>query len=240
MLFVLILLAVIVFGYAAVLAPRIVTFVRIAREVRRTTKPFISLSKNPRKRIAILGDSSMYSAGATAAHLTIGGLMADKFPRAVVETLAVNGAQTKDLMDQLERKQFGHYDIMLIGIGGNDVVRFEKFSNIERQLSEALKTASKHADQIVLCHSVNVGNIGFFPFPINLIFDRRTRKLSELYDKLAKQYPKVTYVNFYRPIRDDYYTKHTRAQFLAADGFHASDYANKYFFDLIYKNALHK
>jgi lysophospholipase L1-like esterase len=233
--FILILLTVVVVGYAALLGPRVMRFIRISREVKRTTKPFTAVSDQHKKHLAILGDSSMYSAGATQPHLTIGGLMAADYPNASVETLAVNGAQVKDLPSQLANLQFERYEFVLVGVGGNDVVRFENFSNVERQLSEFLASASKVTDKIVLCHSVNIGNIGFFPFPINRIFDRRTRQLSEMYERLAEQHKNVTYVNFYRPLHDDYYTKHTRAQFLAADGFHASDYANKYFYELIQK-----
>jgi lysophospholipase L1-like esterase len=238
MMFVLWAVVLVIVVYTAILVPRVIRFVRIARRVKRTTKPFTALPQKAKQHIAILGDSSMYSAGATAVHLTIGGLMAEKYPRATVETLAVNGEQVKDLAGQLARKKFDRYDLILIGVGGNDVVRFEKFSKLERQLDVLLDEVSKVANKVVLCHSVNIGNIGFFPFPINLIFDRRTRKLSQLYEKLVEDYPKVAYVNFYRPIHDDYYTKHTRVQFLAADGFHASDYANKYFFDLIYEKTL--
>jgi hypothetical protein len=91
------------------------------------------------------------------------------------------------------------------------------------------------ADILILFHCVNLGNIGFFLFPLNHFYAYRTRKVSYLFKKITDNYTNVHYVNFYRPMSNDFYTSKTRKKFIADDSFHPSDHANQFFFDLIWK-----
>lgn len=210
---------------------------RTSRAMRLKEKlpAYTRMPKGARQHILILGDSTMYSAGATDPAFTIGGLLANKYPDATIETLAVNGAKIHDLVQQMPRAQFTQYDLIIVGIGGNDIVQLSNYKSATQELQRFLVEISKHAHKIVLCHSVNIGNIGFFPFPLNYLFDYRSRKFSQQFSAISRNMPKVISVDFYRPMHHDHYTRTTRKQFLAADNFHASDYANQYFFDLIWK-----
>jgi lysophospholipase L1-like esterase len=199
------------------------------------SKPYFRVVKDTDQHILILGDSTMYGAGIKDPNNAMGALLGAKYPAAGVETHAANGEKIKDLHNQLKKAHYKHYDIIVIGIGGNDIIRFSRYTTIQRELTAFLEEASQIAKQIILCHCVNVGNIGFFRFPLNYIYDYRTRKLSHLYTKIVTQFPKTHYVNFYRPKHNDHYTKTTRKKFIADDSFHPSDYSNQYFFDLIWK-----
>lgn len=110
---------------------------------------------------------------------------------------------------------------------------FSSFAEVERELRHFLDDTREKANLIVLFHCVNIGNIGFFLPPLSYLYGYRSRKLSQLYKKVVRDYPSVQYVNFYRPRRKDFYDKKTRARFIADDQFHPSDYANRFFFDMI-------
>lgn len=227
----LILLVVLAVGYIALMGWRIRNYVKSARAVRKTTQPYFK-SGTTSHHLLVLGDSTMYGAGIVDPANTIGGLLSAQYHGSSVETLAVNGARVRDLKTQFSRAQENHYQLIFMGIGGNDVVLLSNYQQLEIELRQFLDMVSAKADKIILTHCVNVGNIGFFVPPLSYLFDYRTRKLSQLYSKITADYPSVSYVSFYRPRNNDYYTKKTRQKFIAADGFHPSDYANQYFFEL--------
>lgn len=183
------------------------------------------------EHILVIGDSTMHGYGAEKPKNTIGGLLSVRYPKASIETVAINGARLHDLPQQFTHAKHEHYKLMFLGIGGNDVMRMTSFKDIESHLEEFLLVASARADRIILVHSVNLGNTGVFAFPLNRLFDYRTRRLSQIYERVAANFEKVHYVSFYRPLGKDFYNSpRSRAKFIASDGFHPSDYANRFFF----------
>ncbi len=230
----LIIIGLIVVGYILVMAVQMLRYGTAARAAAKITKPYTRIPKDASQHVLVLGDSTMYGAGTKNPDLTVSGLLADKYPKASVETLAKNGAKVKGLHEQLSKVRYQQYDLILIGIGGNDIVQLSTYSSVRRELVAFLTRISKISPQIILCHSANIGNIGFFPFPLNYFYDYRSRQLSKQYKDVAVQFPNITYVNFYRPLHNDHYDKTTRKKFIADDAFHPNEYANKYFFDLIW------
>lgn len=216
--------------------PRTLRFLAVSRSVKATTQPFYSGDTQTAPRhILVVGDSTMYGAGATSPDKTLGGLLAAHYPGASIETVAENGARVRDLAAQLSQARCERYDLIIIGVGGNDIVRLSRYSVLRRQLRQILERVSNRAETVVLLHSLNIGNTGFFIFPLNRLFDYRTQQLSLLYQAVVQGFSNVIYLNTYRPAKSDYYTPSTRPQFLAADGYHPSDYATEFFFQLILK-----
>lgn len=201
--------------------------------VRSESIPFNKI--NGTEHILVIGDSTMHGYGAEEPQNTIGGLLSKRYPNASIETVAINGARLVDLPAQFAVANHHKYKLIFLGIGGNDVIRMTSFKSIESRLMAFLNQASNHTDRIILVHSVNLGNTGVFSFPLNYFYDYRTRRLSEIYQRVAKNFSDVHYVSFYRPIGKDFYTSKTRHKFIASDGFHPSDYANKFFFAMTEK-----
>jgi lysophospholipase L1-like esterase len=209
----------------------------LSRIAKNAAEPYERPMRGSDQHVAVIGDSSMYGPGVKDKKHTISGLLAARYPKAIIETRAINGSRVRSLQAQLCQLQYTHYDLVLVGIGGNDIVRFSSYRRLERELYAFLEVVSEVADEIILCSSVNIGNIGFFLFPFNLVFDYRTYRLSRRYGRIANHFPKVRYANFYRPRFKDHYDKNTRKQFLADDAFHPNEYANRYFFELIWEIA---
>jgi len=223
----------IVIIYSSLLMLKINKTMRAINATAQSSKPFNRDIKGSSLHILVMGDSSMYSAGVTNPVNTVGGLLAAEYPNASIETTAVIGAKVKDLPIQLNKAQHSKYNLIVVGIGGNDIVKFSRYSEVTELLSAFLKQTSQIADQVILCHSVNIGNIGFFVFPLNYLYSHRSLRMSRLYTSIASKYPKVSEAIFYRPLNNDHYNKKTRHKFVAADGFHGTDYANQYFFKLV-------
>jgi lysophospholipase L1-like esterase len=201
------------------------------RTARSHLTPYNRTLKTARYHLLVLGDSTMFGSGVKNRVHTMGGQLASLFPMASVETLALNGTRVAGLPHQFKTAQHPLYDLIVIGVGGNDVVFLSNYRQLEHDLRDFLQTLELRTNAIVLMHSVNLGNTGFFLWPISYLFDYRTRKLSELYARVAHDFTHVHYVNFYRPLHHDYYTATTRPRFIADDKFHPSDYASRYFFD---------
>lgn len=225
----------VVLVYAVIMIFRVIRFAIYTYKASLRTKPFNREIKNAYQHILLLGDSSVYGPGVLNPKNTIGGLFSKKFPKATIETLAVNGSKVKDLEKQLRGKKYKKYTIILIGIGANDIVQFSNFNSLRTNLTIFLKKVNTLGEKIILCHSINIGNVGFYMFPFDYLFDYRTRKLSLIYTEIAKRFPKLIYVNFYRPKKRDYYNRTTRKKFLAGDGVHPNDYATQFFFNIIWK-----
>ena len=197
--------------------------------------PYTNLVHGAAERFLILGDSTMYGLGVKKACNTFGGLLHRKYPHASIETRARCGAKTRDLSAQLERARHRHYEMILVGVGGNDVMDLRSgLSDVGRHLAAFLEAAGKRAGLVVLSHCANLGNTGAFRPPLSYLYSLRSRKLSRLFAAASRSFGNVVHVDFYRPLHRDHYTKETRGKFLAGDGFHPSDHANQYFFGLIW------
>jgi lysophospholipase L1-like esterase len=228
-------LVVLVVAYLAVMAYRLLRFVRANRVAAALTTAYFRDGDAAGRHLLVLGDSTMYGAGIKDRQQTIGGLLAAKYPGASLETYAANGARIRDVAAQLAQARHRHYDMVLLGVGGNDIVKFSSYRHAQADLKDALSKLSMLSDRVVLCHSVNVGNIGFFLPPFNYLYDYRSRRLSQMYIVTVSAFPKVKYVNFYRRLGQDHYDRQSRQRFLADDSFHPNEYANKYFFNIIWR-----
>ncbi len=222
------------FGYLVFMLIRILHSILAMRAATNNRSPYSRHMSGTNKHVLVMGDSSMYGAGVINPEHTVGGLLAAKYPEASIETVAFNGVRVRDLKQQFKQTRHRHYDLVIIGVGGNDIVQLSSYRKLRHELTAFLKQVSKISDQIILCHSGNIGNIGFFLFPLNYLFSYRSGKLSKLYSEVSSQFSNVTDVIFYRPLNKDHYTKHTRKKFIAPDGYHATDYANQYFFKLVW------
>lgn len=201
------------------------------RSARASLTPFNRIPKTAVHHVLVLGDSTMFGSGAKNRAYTMGGQLGSLFPKASIETLAVSGTRVAGVAQQFEAAKYPHYELVVVGVGGNDAVFLSNYRTLEQDLRKFLSELQPRANTIILMHCVNLGDTGFFLWPLSWFFDYRTRKLSQLYTKIARDFQRVQYVNFYRPRRHDYYTNATRARFIADDKFHPSDYANRYFFD---------
>lgn len=219
--------------YVAATTARIVHALKVGKRVSQNSTPFQKISPSFEEHILVLGDSTMYGAGIKHKANTMGGLLAARYPKATIETLARNGDKVDDLRGQLADARFNEYLLLMIGVGGNDIVGLTRLNHLETELNAFIEQASQKSSQIVIFQCVNVGNIGFFLFPLNYFYSRRCYLVSKVFEHVTSKYKNVLFVNLYRPNSDDFYTKKTRNKFIAEDSFHPSDYANIFFFNLI-------
>lgn len=152
--------------------------------------PYERIKADARFRILVLGDSTAYGTGARSNVDTTAGRLASQYPDAEVVNLAVNGLRIKGLEGILKGRDEGeHFDIVLIQIGANDIIRLTSMKDIEAGIKRVLERSEKFGGKVVFLHSGDIGEAKFFPWYVRPILSRRSLEVKKIYEKAAEIYP---------------------------------------------------
>jgi lysophospholipase L1-like esterase len=105
-------------------------------------------SKDAPFRILVLGDSTAVGTGATRAEDSTAGRLAQKYPNSEVTNLAVNGlkiAGLESILKNMDASQNHRYNIVLIQIGANDIIRLTPMKDIEAGIGRILARSKELA-----------------------------------------------------------------------------------------------
>lgn len=182
------------------------------------------------KRILIIGDSTAVGTGAHESAGSIAGLVGKKYPNAMIKNLGVNGAITKELIPRLEAEE-GHYDLLMIHIGGNDTRKFIDVQEVDTNLREILTLAKKKSDAITLTSTGNMGTAKLLPFGVRWLYERQTRKVREVFLQVASDFD-VPYSDIFREPANDPFAQEPQTYY-SADWFHPSSEGYKDWFVFI-------
>ncbi|MBI2411181.1 MAG: GDSL family lipase [Candidatus Kerfeldbacteria bacterium] len=174
------------------------------------------------KTVLVVGDSTGVGVGAATPAESVAGLIGADFPDASIENRAVSGAKVHDLLDvfnQLSNER-AHFDVVVIQIGGNDIVRFTPLKSAEQDLAQVLEQAKHVADNVVVFSCGNVGTAPFFPFGTRWAWGVRTRAVRQIFLRQTAA-TQVQYIDLYREKKDDPFAQDPK-RYYAADSFHPS------------------
>ncbi len=138
-------------------------------------------------RVLILGDSTAVGTGATDTADSTAGRFGALYPEAEIVNLAVNGLRIKGLLSILDGlDQNVSFDIVLIQIGANDIIRLTPLQEIEKGIAQVLLKTSSIGKTVIVLHSGNIGEAKFFPWFVRPILSSRSLKVRELYKNAAQ------------------------------------------------------
>jgi lysophospholipase L1-like esterase len=170
---------------------------------RATTSATTSATGDATKKILVLGDSTAFGTGASRPEDSTAGRLGLKYPDAEVVNLAKNGMRiagleevlkTLDAKDVSKQDKNKHFDLILIQIGANDIIRLTPAQDIESGIDKILAKAKSLGDKVIVLHSGNVGESKFFPWYIRPILSHRSVNMREIYIKIAEKH-KAEYVD---------------------------------------------
>jgi lysophospholipase L1-like esterase len=198
--------------------------IRIGVKLATDTVPYSRIQPDGQPRILIVGDSTGVGVGASSPQTSIAGLVGEKYPRAEIINVAVSGAKIADVPKQLATIPDKSFDIVMLHMGGNDVVRFTRYAKIETGLAEVLALAHAKGNYVLLTSTGNVGTVPLLPPLSRWIFERRTRRVRELcITSVAKSQASTTrFTDLFRERAQDPYAQNPD-KYYAADKFHPSD-----------------
>jgi lysophospholipase L1-like esterase len=182
--------------------------------------PFESIKPDARLRVLVIGDSTGVGTGSATPSESVAGRIARDFPGTEIVNRARNGARVKDVLVQLVGSGSGEYDMILLQVGGNDILRFTPLDELKVSIAEVLRVASGKARRVIF---ISTGNVGlapaFFP-PLSWIYTWRTRSVRALFMETARD-QNAQYVDLFRERGQDLFLENP-AKFYAPDLLHPS------------------
>jgi lysophospholipase L1-like esterase len=187
-------------------------------ELAKRSEPLQHTPNDATLSLLIVGDSTAVGTGATSGKSSLAGLIAQQYPRLLIENRASDGAKFADVVRQLDGEE--RFDIVLVQAGGNDVIRLGDLSSSQADIERVAVLARKRADIVVLMPAGNVGNAPFFFAPVSWLMTQRSRELHRYVQDSAAR-TGAAYVNLFHERLDDPFVKDRRLN--AMDGLHPSD-----------------
>lgn len=119
----------------------------------------------PELRIAVLGDSSVTAPGVAGPHESWVRILADKIAdrgyRVILRSFAVGGSMAHDLVrDQMAPAMDFEPDIVLVSVGGNDLIKGVSRKEFEENLDELIAGLSRSEALII---QSGLGDLGTIP-----------------------------------------------------------------------------
>ena len=173
--------------------------VRIHRgtKIAEASRPFERVDPAAAHRILVVGDSTGVGTGAARPEDSVAGRIAGEFPGIEVVNRARNGATARQVLGQLESVSASGFDIVLVQVGGNDILRFTGLGELRDTLREVLKTAVEKGRAVIF---ISTGNAGlapaFFP-PVSWLYTFRTRQARAIFMDIAQE-TGARYVDLFR------------------------------------------
>ncbi len=189
-------------------AAQIIVLTVYLRKGAYNVTPYAQENPMADRRILFLGDSTAVGTGADCHHHSVAGYFGKDYPQANITNISRNGLRLNELLQVWRPDAGDRYDLVIIQVGGNDILRFTPYEQIAIDLPQLLARAKSVADRVVILHSGNVGIAPVFIWPFNHIMTERTLRLRAIYQFQAKAYDAI-YVDLFRNLADDPALKNT-------------------------------
>ena len=179
--------------------------------VAQKTIPFQTESKD--RNMLVIGDSTAYGIGAYHPADSTAGRVSTALDLGV-ENRARSGARTREMVLQLNRAREKYYDLILIQVGANDVMKFSSIEKTANELDAALSRAHELSDRVVLLTATDIGSAPIWPRLLGDVYSRRTKELRDEFIEVSERYG-AEYVDIFSDIDlfevnfDLYYTPDT-------------------------------
>lgn len=204
--------------------------VQVSKRLIDAAVPFEKRTEDASVSMLVLGDSTAVGVGASSSKETVAGRVSEYLGATSVENYAVSGAVTDDLPSQIEKAELPRYRLIVIQVGGNDIIRFRKTEEAVENLRAAIAMLPP-ADKVVIIAPGDVGGATLFPFFVRPFHTKRNYAYHAAFARLAEE-TGTTYVNFGDAPATKTINEHPET-YLAADGLHPSSAGYGLWFDTI-------
>lgn len=172
-------------------------------------------------RVLVAGDSTAVGTGTKDPRLSVAGRLHGAYPEVSIENLAVNGAVTTDVIAQLSAASRERYHVVLIQVGGNDVMKFTGQKVLGQAAAEMLDQALSLGSDVVLLTMGDVGAAPAIPWPLTRVLSARSKMVRTTF-KGASETRGISYVSMYTPEVKENPFQQNPERYYAADGLHPS------------------
>jgi lysophospholipase L1-like esterase len=158
-----------------------------ARALAASGRPFERRLERSALRVLVLGDSTGVGVGANRPEESIAGLLAEDFPFADIVNVSRSGARVADALAQARgcRRSGQRFDVALLHIGGNDVLRATPMKKLAEDCELLLAELAGLADRTIWLGPPNIGIVPLFPPPFSWVLAARSRAAAALFARSA-------------------------------------------------------
>lgn len=188
--------------FATIMIWQVSRFYMFLKRTSYTITPYSHQNLSATMKVLFLGDSTAVGTGANTNTESVAGWLAKDFPQAHIDNFSRNGRKLKEQLFEYDFKSTVHYNLVIIQIGGNDILRFTPLVYIRRDLSELIDRAKSMGDHVVVLHSGNVGIAPLFIWPISDFLTQRTKAVRAIYQEIAHA-KGAMYIDLYHERVDD-------------------------------------
>jgi len=167
---------------------QLVQYMRIGEVLADDAVPYEREAMPHAPAVLVVGDSTAVGTGATTPHESIAGRLGAAFPNVSIVNRAANGARTLDVIMQLASVGAGRYDLVLVHVGGNDVLRRTPLRALAPQVDALLRLARKLSSNVIVTTIPNLGLLPMFFPPVSWWVSRRSRHVCALYAASARKH----------------------------------------------------
>jgi lysophospholipase L1-like esterase len=175
-------------------------------QIARNSHPFEKRMSNALVRVLVVGDSTGVGTGASRPLDSVAGRLSQDFPQAEIINRAVNGAHVVDVITQLGFCENERFDLVIVQVGGNDILRFTDLQLLRDGIATLLDAASQEGGRVIFLSTGNVGLAPAFFAPLSSIYTWRTRKVRELFMNAAA-HQGIEYVDLFQEKDKDPFLK---------------------------------
>lgn len=169
-------------------------------------------------KILVVGDSTGVGTGVQDPSDSIAGRIYGDNPNVYIRNRSHNGATAQDILLKLESEPEKNFTLVLVQVGGNDILRFTNLNTLRQVITRVLEAATTKGKHVIFMSTGNVGLAPAFPLPLSWIYTWRTRKVRAIFMEAASK-TGVEYVDLFRERKDDPFLREP-SLFYAADYLH--------------------
>lgn len=148
-------------------------------------QPFQRTINNARLHFLFVGDSTAVGTGTKDGSDSVAGWFAKDFPDADIENYGQNGKRLATLLQNFYPGTRTSFDLVVVQVGGNDIMRFTPYFDIERDIAAVVDKAKKLSKNVIILHSGRVGLAPIFSWPFNEILIERASRVRDIYIRVA-------------------------------------------------------
>ena len=191
-----------------------------AKHRRVETAAFSHTHEAPERRFLVVGDSTGVGFGSVDSRSTVAGRLAAAFPGTAIVNLARDGARSRDIPAQIEASS-GHFDLILIFAGGNDVIRLSSYQTVLLAAEHALDVASSRSDHIAVVPPADLGTAPLWVWPLDVVFTLLAERVRRAWQYAMRERTNVHLVDLRMPRNRDPFRIAPR-RYYSPDGIHPS------------------